>query len=46
MGKVDFDEDGVRALLEPEDLWNRLLSLDWAKLKELLSDETAARYQT
>ena len=41
--KAGFDEDGVRALLEPEGLWNRLLSLDQAKLKELLSDETVAR---
>ena len=41
--KADFDEDGVRALLEPEGLWNRLLSLDQSKLKELMIDETVAR---
>jgi len=40
--KAGFNEDEVRALLEPEGLWHRLLSLDQAKLKELLSDEAVA----
>ena len=38
--KMGFSEDEVRALLEPEGLWNKVLSLDQAKLKELITDET------
>jgi len=40
--KMGFSEDEVRALLESEGLWNRVLSLDQAKLKELITDETVA----
>jgi putative RecB family exonuclease len=38
-----FDEDEVRALLEPAGLLERVLSLDSAKLKELITDEAVAR---
>ena len=41
--KAGFSQDEVRALLESEGLWNRVLSLDQAKLKELITDETVAR---
>jgi len=41
--KAGFSQDEVRALLEPEGLWNRVLSLDQAKLKQLIADETVAR---
>ena len=40
--KTGFSEDEVRALLEPEELWHRVLSLDQAKLKQLVTDETVA----
>jgi len=42
MEKTGFNEDEVRALLEPEGLWNRVLSLDQTKLKELVTDDTVA----
>ena len=41
--KVGFSEDEVRALLEPEGLWHRVLSLDQAKLKQLVTDEAVAK---
>jgi putative RecB family exonuclease len=41
--KSGFSEDKVRALLEPEGLLDRVLSLDSAKLKELISDQSVAR---
>jgi putative RecB family exonuclease len=41
--KTGFNEDEVRALLEPEGLLGRVLSLDSAKLKELITDETVAQ---
>jgi len=41
--KTGFGEDEVRALLEPEGLLDRVLSLDSAKLKELISDEAVAK---
>jgi hypothetical protein len=41
--KTGFNEDEVRALLEPEGLLGRVLSLDSAKLKELISDEAVAK---
>ena len=41
--KTGFSEDEVRALLEPAGLMDRVLSLDSAKLKELISDETVAQ---
>jgi len=37
-----FDEDEVRALLEPEGLWGLVLSLDQSRLKELSTDEGVA----
>jgi len=41
--KTGFNEDGVRALLEPAGLWQQVLGFDPAKLKQLLDDETIAR---
>jgi RecB family exonuclease len=41
--KTGFNEDEVRALLEPEGLLHRVLSLDSARLKELISDEAVAK---
>ncbi|MBA7584554.1 hypothetical protein ES708_26509 [subsurface metagenome] len=41
--KTGFNEDEVRVLLEPEGLLDRVLSLDSAKVRELISDETVAR---
>jgi len=43
MEKTGFSEDEVRALLEPEGLWDRVLSLDQSRLKQLLSDEGMAK---
>ena len=40
--KTGFSEDEVRALLEPEGLWHRVLSLDQSRLKQLATDETVA----
>jgi RecB family exonuclease len=42
MEKMGFSEAEVRALLEPEGLLDRVLGLDQAKLKELITDETVA----
>ena len=41
--KTGFSEDEVRALLEPEGLWHRVLSLDQSRLRQLISDEAAAK---
>jgi putative RecB family exonuclease len=41
--KTGFSEDEVRALLEPEGLWSRVLSLDQSKLKQLITDEVVAQ---
>jgi len=41
--KSGFSEEAVRALLEPAGLLDRVLSLDSAKLKELITDEAVAR---
>jgi putative RecB family exonuclease len=41
--KSGFSEEAVRALLEPAGLLDRVLSLDSAKLKELITDEAIAR---
>ncbi|NQT30844.1 MAG: PD-(D/E)XK nuclease family protein [Deltaproteobacteria bacterium] len=41
--KTGFSEEEVRALLEPAGLLGRVLSLDSAKLKELISDEAVAK---
>ncbi len=38
-----FDEDEVRALLEPEGLWERAIGLDQSRLKQLLDDESVAK---
>jgi putative RecB family exonuclease len=43
MEKTGFSEDEVRALLEPEGLWERVLSLDQSRLKQLLADEAVAK---
>jgi putative RecB family exonuclease len=40
--RAGFSEDEVRALLEGEGLWGRVLSFDQSKLKELISDEGVA----
>jgi len=41
--KTGFSEDEVRALLEPEGLWQRVLSLDQSRLRQLITDEAAAK---
>ena len=41
--KAGFSEEAVRALLEPAGLLDRVLSLDAAKLKELITDEAVAQ---
>jgi len=41
--KSGFSEEAVRALLEPAGLLDRVLSLDPAKLKELITDEAVAQ---
>ncbi len=38
-----FNEDEVRALLEPEGLWNRVSGIDQSRLKQLLTDEGIAK---
>jgi hypothetical protein len=38
-----FNEDEVKALLEPEGLWERVTGLDQSRLKQLLSDEAIAQ---
>jgi len=40
--KTGFSEAEVRALLEPEGLWHRVLSLDQSRLKQLITDEAIA----
>ena len=40
--RMGFSEDEVRALLEPEGLLDRVLSLDQSKLKQLITDEAVA----
>ena len=40
--KAGFSEDEVRVLLEPEGLWDRVLSFDQSKLKQLVTDEGVA----
>ena len=42
MEKTGFSEDEVRALLEPAGLWERVLSLDQSRLKQLITDEAVA----
>ncbi len=41
--KTGFSEGEVRALLEPEGLWHRVLSLDQSQLKQLITDEAVAK---
>ncbi len=41
--KIGFSEGEVRALLEPEGLWQRVLSLDQSRLKQLITDEAVAK---
>ncbi len=41
--RAGFAEDEVRALLEPEGLWPRVMGFDQAKLKQLAADEDVAR---
>ena len=41
--RAGFSEDEVRALLEPNGLWNRALSLDQSKLRQLITDEKVAK---
>lgn len=40
--KTGFSEDEIRALLEPEGLWQQVLSLDQSKLMKLARDEMVA----
>lgn len=41
--RIGFDEDAVRAILEPAGLWDKVLSFDEKKLKDLVTDTTVAR---
>ncbi len=41
--RMGFSEEEVRALLEPEGLWVKVLGFDPALLKQLLTDETVPR---
>ena len=41
--RTGFSEDEVRALLEPEGLWNRVLSLDQSNLNQLITDEKVVK---
>jgi len=41
--KTGFSEDDVRALLEPEGLWHKVLSLDQSRLRQLIADEAVAK---
>ena len=41
--RTGFNEDAVRALLEPEGLWNRVLSFDQASVNQLIADEGIAQ---
>ena len=38
-----YNEDEVRAFLEPEGLWERVIGLDQSRLKQLLDDEAVTR---
>ena len=41
--RAGFNEDEVRALLEPEGLWDNVLSFDQSRLKQFLADEAVAK---
>jgi putative RecB family exonuclease len=43
MERTGFNEDEVRAVLEPEGLWAKVLSFEQSRLKQLLADEAVAR---
>ncbi|GAH45241.1 unnamed protein product [marine sediment metagenome] len=43
MERAGFSEAEVRALLEPEGLWERVLGFDQSKIKELITDEAVAQ---
>jgi len=43
MEKTGFSEDEVKALLEPEGLWHKILCLDQSRLRQLITDETVAK---
>ena len=43
MERTGFSEGEVRALLEPEGLWNRVLSFDQSNLNQLITDEEVAK---
>ena len=43
MERTGFSEDEVRAILEPEGLWARVLSLDQSCLKQLLTDKEVSQ---
>jgi putative RecB family exonuclease len=40
--RMGFNEDEVRAILEPEGLWEKVLGFDQARLKQLIADESIA----
>jgi len=40
--KTGFSQDEVRGLLEPVELWDRVLSFDQSRVKQLITDETVA----
>jgi len=41
--RTGFDEEKVRALLEPEGLWGQVLEFSPSRLRELITDETIAK---
>ena len=41
--KTGFSQDEVKALLEPEGLWHRVLSFDPSQLEQLVTDDKVAR---
>ena len=41
--RTGFNEDEVRAILEPEGLWEKVLSLDQSRLKQLLADKEVSK---
>ncbi len=41
--RAGFGEDEVRALLEPEGLWERVLGFDQSRLRQLAADEAVAK---
>ena len=38
--RTGFSEDEVKAILEPEGLWEKVLAFDPSRLKQLLDDKT------